>query len=573
MASLPMHEPLPRFRLHQDGRSISLTPGLNEEELREGQLLFEVQSVQGGRLFFDDQPLSAMWSDDGSTAYGQLDLTNQVGFHRFSLQTAKESVSFDIRTTTAKATHAEVESMARVVAGQVFSFKRQFVYADATGRRRTIALPEIALGWLRDRLAELTRLVRSIDARPATETRQQFTTSHQARGVSVPHTLRLLRETPGLLEARSDGPLDVDGHRYWPAAVVVRERNREPARVEHMQLAHFLSRVARLLADLRGVVPRDVLPTVAEWELQIRAVRALHVVRRHDVPNAHAAWTPIPTQLQKTDPRYRRVRELHSEFLQDIDVADYSTDSVRANVRDVWEIYQSFAAHMIGRAFGLTYASRRGDLRERRGDGCSMYSEEYELFYDCRVPARARIAYEAPAHGGRWELIDADTREAWRKIATTVAQTIAREMLTDGAIRAFDVAYCEIVKHSRTEREIDAALHAGMRAALVRALGDVAPVEPVADVDSPNSVPVSLSELEARSFARINRDRPRKIDAEPAAERRPCPLHPNTAKAWLDKNAERGEPTLGEETMAWCVLEIQRLVAEVEALRAREGQR
>lgn len=388
-----MHEPLPRFRLHQDGRSISLTPGLNEEELREGQLLFEVQSVQGGRLFFDDQPLSAMWSDDGSTAYGQLDLTNQVGFHRFSLQTAKESVSFDIRTTTAKATHAEVESMARVVAGQVFSFKRQFVYADATGRRRTIALPEIALGWLRDRLAELTRLVRSIDARPATETRQQFTTSHQARGVSVPHTLRLLRETPGLLEARSDGPLDVDGHRYWPAAVVVRERNREPARVEHMQLAHFLSRVARLLADLRGVVPRDVLPTVAEWELQIRAVRALHVVRRHDVPNAHAAWTPIPTQLQKTDPRYRRVRELHSEFLQDIDVADYSTDSVRANVRDVWEIYQSFAAHMIGRAFGLTYASRRGDLRERRGDGCSMYSEEYELFYDCRVPARAMTSW------------------------------------------------------------------------------------------------------------------------------------------------------------------------------------
>lgn len=103
-----MREDQPRFRLHQDGRSILLTPGLNDEELREGQLLFEVQSAQGGRLYFDDQPLSAMWSDDGSTAYGQLDLTNQVGFHRFSLQTPRESVSFDIRTTTAKATQGSM---------------------------------------------------------------------------------------------------------------------------------------------------------------------------------------------------------------------------------------------------------------------------------------------------------------------------------------------------------------------------------------------------------------------------------------------------------------------------------
>jgi hypothetical protein len=388
-----MLERTPRIRLHQDGRLAVLVPGLNEDELREGQLLFEVQCVPGARLRFDDRPLSVVWSDDGRTGYGQLDLTNQVGFHRFSVGTPKETVSFDVRTTTAKATHTEVESMARVVAGQVFSFKHQFVYTDATGQRRTVPLPEVALGWLRDRLVELAQLVRAIDARPATETRQQFNTSHQARGVSVPRTLRLLRENPGLLEAMPDGPLDIGGRKFWPAAVVVRERNREPARIEHMQLAHFLSRVARLLVDLRVVVPRDMLETIAEWEVQIRAMRATSIVRRHDVPNAHAAWTPLSTPLQKTDLRYRRVRELHSEFLQDIDVSDYSPDSVRANVRDVWEIYQSFAAHMIGRAFGLKYASGRGDLRERRSDGCSMYSDEYELFYDCRAPARVMTSW------------------------------------------------------------------------------------------------------------------------------------------------------------------------------------
>lgn len=388
MNSQPARDALSLIRLHQDGSSITLSPGLNDRELRESPLLFEVQCPKGARVLFDDQPLPVVWNSDGSAGYGQLDLTNQVGFHRFFVSTPRESVAFDVRTTTAKATHAEVESMARVVSGQVFSFKRQFVYTDATGRRRTVALPEIALGWLRDRLAELVRLVCAIDARPATEARQQFTTSHQARGVSVPRTLRLLRETPGLLESMPDGPLEVNGQRYWPAAVVVRERNREPARIEHMQLAHFLARAAHLLAELRGVVPADLSTSVLSWEAEIRAVRSTRIVRCHDVPNARAAWTPLPTQLQKTDQRYRRVRELHSEFLQDIDVTDYSSDSVRANVRDVWEIYQTFAAHMVGRAFGLTCASRRGDLRERRGDGASMYSDEYDLFYDCRPPAR-----------------------------------------------------------------------------------------------------------------------------------------------------------------------------------------
>ena len=96
-----MLERTPRIRLHQDGRSAELAPGLNEDELREGQLLFEVQCVPGARLRFDDQPFSVVWSDDGRTGYGQLDLTNQVGFHRFSVSTPKETVSFDVRTTTA----------------------------------------------------------------------------------------------------------------------------------------------------------------------------------------------------------------------------------------------------------------------------------------------------------------------------------------------------------------------------------------------------------------------------------------------------------------------------------------
>lgn len=380
-------------RLHQDGRSVVLSPGLNEDEFREGVVWFEVRSGQKIRIFFDDRLLDLIWTENDRSGYGHIDLINQIGYHRFSVRAESGEINFDFRVVTAKATHAEVESMARVVAGQVYSFKRQFVYTDAAGVRKAVPLPEIALGWLRDRLGEILRLVDSINARPALETRQQFETAHCARGVSVPHTLRLIRELPGLLEARDDGPLEVDGIHYWPAAVVVRRRNREPARVEHLQLAYFLSSIARMLPKIRPFVPRELIASINEWELGVARARATSIVKRYDTVNAFASWTPLPTQLQKFDRRYRRVRELQAEFLQDIDVAVYSEDVVRANVRDAWEIYQAFSAHMIGRAFGLQYVSRKGDLRERSGEGFSMYSNEYELFYDCRLPAHVASSW------------------------------------------------------------------------------------------------------------------------------------------------------------------------------------
>lgn len=386
---MPEPEVGPRVCLYQEGRSVALLPGLNETELRESQLLFAIHSPVPVRAFFDDQQLSIVWSEQQRSGYGQLDLTNQVGFHRFLLRTASRDLSFDFRTTTAKATRDEIEAMARVVADQVFSFKRQFVYAHSNGKKRIVPVPEVAIGWLRERVDEIGRLVRSIDARPATQTRQKFSTSHQARDVSVPRTLRLVRETPGLLEALPGGPLTLGSLEYWPAAVVVRRRDREPAHIEHMQLAHFLFRVARLITDLRSAVPPDILSMLTSWDLSVRAVREARIVKAHEMPNTRAAWTPLPTQLQKTEPRYRRAREIHSEFLQDIDIGEHWENAMRVNVRDAWEIYQAFVAHMIGRAFGLRYVSQRKDLRERASGGFSMHSGEYELFYDCRAPSEA----------------------------------------------------------------------------------------------------------------------------------------------------------------------------------------
>jgi hypothetical protein len=79
------------------------------------------------------------------------------------------------------------------------------------------------------------------------------------------------------------------------------------------------------------------------------------------------------------------VRNLQSEFLQDIHVNDPSSDPIRLNVRDAWEIYQAFTAHLVGRAFDLSYVSRRSDLRQRAPSGYSMYSAEFELYYDSRT--------------------------------------------------------------------------------------------------------------------------------------------------------------------------------------------
>src|SRR5690606_23346892 len=60
---------------------------------------------------------------------------------------------------------------------------------------------------------------------------------------------------------------------------------------------------------------------------------------------------------------------------------------IRANVKDVWEVYQTFVAHVVGNALGLAYSSPDKDLRKRSPYGWSMSSDDWKLFFDTKPPA------------------------------------------------------------------------------------------------------------------------------------------------------------------------------------------
>lgn len=376
----------PEVRLFQNGTEMALGPGLNGTEVQESSVLCRVEAKAPATVLFDDEPVPCVSSDGGKTLYFQLDLTNEVGFHRVSVRVGPESAHFDFRTRTAKATWTEVQGMARVVAKNSFAFRHQFVYSLPNGQRRAVRLPEVEVGWFRDRVDVIRTLVERVDARPGLESRPRTRVSHEARNVSIPLTNRLLRERPSLVESSPSGPLVIGAEAFWPAAVVVTERTHEPARLEHSQLAHFLSQAALRLNALADDVPKGVKPAVREWSRAIAHARSCSVVRKWDKPNARLAWTVMPTQLQRTDERYRRLRAIHSEYLQDVDVANPSMAAVRANIKDAWEIFQGFVAHSIGKALGLSYVSKCGDLRDRASGGFSMYSDRYELFYDVNPP-------------------------------------------------------------------------------------------------------------------------------------------------------------------------------------------
>ncbi|ONC42188.1 hypothetical protein AQ915_25905 [Burkholderia pseudomallei] len=99
----------------------------------------------------------------------------------------------------------------------------------------------------------------------------------------------------------------------------------------------------------------------------------------------------MPTNIQRMDRRYGRLRDLQAEYGSEIsDSVDYAR-SIRANVRDVWEIYQTFVAHVVGNALSLKYFADDGDLRKRSPQGWSMASEDWRMYFDTK-PQKGELA-------------------------------------------------------------------------------------------------------------------------------------------------------------------------------------
>jgi hypothetical protein len=71
--------------------------------------------------------------------------------------------------------------------------------------------------------------------------------------------------------------------------------------------------------------------------------------------------------------------------MQEIEPVRDMTSATRANLKDVWEIYQAFVACTLGSRLSLHFVSSQPDLRIRDSKGRSMSSEWVDLYYDVHV--------------------------------------------------------------------------------------------------------------------------------------------------------------------------------------------
>lgn len=439
------------IRLAQRGQLFDFAPGYNDEELDESPVLLTFPAATPPVVALDDTSLPVMWRQTGSFAACNFDLTNQVGHHRLSIRIGPQLLNFDFRTSTTKATWDEVRTMAEVCGKNYLTYRRQFTYAAANGERRKVFLPQVHFGWLRDRLPEVAALVRSINARPAMASQRRIQVSARARGMRLPATIRLLHERPYLLEIRDDGPIVVDDIRYWPSLVAVKVLEKEPASREHAEIAGFLLHLLQGCEDLSSQVDTPLREVVKGHSNVVSTLLSLSTFANVRRGGRTSFSANTPTQVQRSDSRYARLRALRVEYFSDIAPTDSYGKSIRANVKDIWEIYQTFVAHVVGNALGMAYCAENCDLRNRAPDGASMRSAEWILGFDAAPPGKvlsswrertARPGDERPdisiigSTADRSLLLDAKFKQD--KIASRATQADLFEM--QGYMNSFAVA-------------------------------------------------------------------------------------------------------------------------------------
>lgn len=379
---------LPTLSVAQRGTQVPLLPGTNEVQLTEGEAFFTVSSSVKLVIYFNDIVLSCSWKEENNLCFFRVDLTNQVGFHRIRMVCIGYDRYFDFETVTAKATWAEIQQMANICAENYFGNQKQFTYLSKTGEIRRVFQPQVIFGWYRDRLPEIEKLIRQILTRPATENTQKLATSLKGKNVSVAATIKLLQEVPGLLEKSSTGPIQVGGDYYWPSKVRVRATEKVSA-LEHSKIAAFLATMICGLNQLKNHLHVSLLPIIEDWNSRLLRLRSAELFRRYPFTAASrmSAKTTLPSHIERIDSRYSRLRDLTSEYWAKF--GEFSSDdTIRANIKDIWEIYQTFIGHVYGNAFGLNYSSSTCDLRRRSVDGASMTSDTMRLYFDHKPPAK-----------------------------------------------------------------------------------------------------------------------------------------------------------------------------------------
>ncbi len=365
-----------QIQLLQPDQSFTLVPGLNTCAIAERPALLTVRHAAAD-VFLDDSPVTMRTVGDARVA--TIDLQNQAGMHRIRLGSGISSISFDFVTETAKANWAEIQAM--VAATRAFSTTncRPFLYAGRNGNA-DLSTTERLVFWLRERAAEIASLVRAIDKSPASRSQPRLAFSTRSRGLDRRATASLIRERPHLLEASSDGGIVVGQQRYWPSMVRVREQVAIGPVIEHQRIRHFLYRISRIYLEL--ALLDSTLRAPASDIAGLLSARLFYGL----LPNHFASYGHQPSEIERRDIRYGRLRQLSAEFDSHMGVGDLR-EGIRAGIKETWEVYQCFAAHMVGEALSLEYVGSTRDLRHRDRSGASMKRGEVSLYYDVQLPS------------------------------------------------------------------------------------------------------------------------------------------------------------------------------------------
>jgi hypothetical protein len=366
---------------------------MNDVSLQERNALISISGTDA-LVFLNEQPLE-LQQIAGQVRVASIDLRNRPGIHRITVRTAVGSFDYDFATTTHKATWQEIEEMVAAVRLYALGPNRPFLYLSSGGERQLESVQQLIL-WLQSRLNEMQQLSRSIDRAPAAKTQPRLRTSARAHNMDLRATATLLRERPSLMEKGDGGPIMLDGTSYWPALIRAKSAEATIPQNEHRQLRTLLKQALVACNTAASLLPeaRTYVPKLSELlRLRTLSVSAIGV--------ADAAPSLRESVIELRDPRYKRLRHLFLEYQGQFSHLN-SSDNIRAGLRDVWEIYQSFVAYMVGCAFGLKPTSRDTSLRKRDHKGASMSGDGLLLFYDAQVPSQYlaswRSASERPAY-------------------------------------------------------------------------------------------------------------------------------------------------------------------------------
>ena len=354
--------------------------------LSEVPALIRVVSPKYCRVLFNDEELNLVWAPTG-VGVGTIDLTHQVGFNRITCILDTQRFHYDFFTESARFTWLAIQAMAFEVVEQIYRFAGQFVYSlPEGGPRRTVHSPQIEFGWIREYLPEIELLVHAVARNPARQRVRRIVTSFKGGRPSVRHTSALLREHPEFLEPAPDGPVLAGINNYWPSCVKIAIASTDIAEQEHREIHAFLNALLKRCEVLIQTTQGNPRAIAARYARSLQILLGLRLFARFR-SHLTAIPSPIPTALQRTDPRYRRLRDLFSLYTRDYLTSEVAQgQAVRVNIADAWEIYQTYAAHRVGFAFGLNYAARERLLRKRNSLKRSMASTRYDLYYDLHPP-------------------------------------------------------------------------------------------------------------------------------------------------------------------------------------------